>query len=272
MVSPAGKRKVVGDLRSAYDFSERRSCRLVGLSRTSYSYQAVKSSDEALKKRLHELASLYPSYGYLMLHALLKREGLVVNKKRTYRLYVEGRLQVRIKKRKRLVRMRSKLTIPSRVNQRWSMDFVHDQLNTGRRLRILNIIDDYSRECVGQVVDYSIGSQQVVRLLEQLIIERGKPEEIVCDNGPEFTSKIMSFWSRDNEVKLRFIEPGKPTQNAYVESFNGKFRNNCLNQHWFRSLEEARQIIEPWRYHYNHERPHSSLGYLTPAAFSNRIV
>jgi len=271
-VSPESKRAVVEELKESYDMSERSSCQLVSISRSSYHYRAVKSSDAVLRKRLRSLAGYYPRYGYLLLHSLLKEEGLVVNKKRTYRIYVEERLQVRRRQRKKLYRSQRTLTIPDKVNQRWSMDFVSDQLSNSRRFRILNVIDNCSRELVGQLVAVSIGGRQVASFLEQLITEREPPKEIVCDNGPEFTGKALFFWSQDSGVKLHFIQPGKPTQNAFIESLNGKFRDSCLNLHWFRSLKEACHIIEQWRHHYNLERPHSSLNYLTPVAFAEKMA
>jgi putative transposase len=160
------------------------------------------------------------------------------------------------------------MLVPTRVNERWSMDFVSDQLSHGRRFRVLNIVDDYSREMVGQLVSVSISGHQVARFLTQLGEARGLPTSIVCDNGTEFTSKAMFFWAKEHQVKLNFIQPGKPTQNAFIESLNGKFRNECLNQHWFRTLDEARQEIDSWRNHYNHVRPHSSLDYMTPVAYA----
>jgi len=218
------------------------------------------------------LATQYPVYGYLLLHGLLKQEGLVVNKKRTYRLYSESNLQVRTKRRKRLQRPRLPMLVPTNVNERWSMDFVSDQLSNGRRFRILNVVDDYSRECIGQYADISISGETVSRILNMLLCERGKPQSIVCDNGSEFTSKAMFFWAKKSGVKLAFIQPGKPTQNAFVESLNGKFRASCLNQHWFRTLDEARDEIEIWREHYNHVRPHSSLNYMPPSVFAKEAA
>ena len=252
--------------------SERTACTLVGLSRTSYRYNGKLRDDDRVRERLKRLAVQYPRYGYLMLHGLLKAEGLVVNKKHTYRLYTEENLQVRTKKRKKLQRPRLPIRIPTRPNERWSMDFISDQLSHGRRFRVLNIIDDYSKEMVGQLVDTSITGHQVARFLDQLSEERNLPQSITCDNGTEFTSKAMFFWSKKVSVRLAFIQPGKPTQNAFVESLNGKFRNECLNQHWFRSLEEARQEIEQWRAHYNHVRPHSSLGYMPPVEFAKKAA
>lgn len=203
---------------------------------------------------------------------MLKAEGLVQNRKRTYRIYTELGLQVRTKKRKKLVRPRIPMALPTKPNERWSLDFVSDQLADGRRSRILNIVDDYSRICVGQIVDLSISGLRMVRYLEQLAGTRGLPQGIVLDNGPEMTCKAMFFWSQKTGVKLQFIQPGKPTQNAFVESFNGKFRDGCLNQHWFKDLIDAKQIIHQWRVHYNEERPHSSLGYKTPRLFEREAA
>lgn len=272
MVKPASKKRVVTHLVTTFKLSERLACKLVGLSRTAYRYQPKKRHDEPVTARLKELAIEYPRYGYLMLHGLLKREGLVKNKKRTYRLYTEQGLQVRTKKRKKLTRPRVVMDAPIAVNQRWSMDFVSDQLANGRRFRVLNIVDDFSREIVGQLISVSISGQQVARFLSQLIETRDRPDSIVCDNGTEFTSKAMFFWSKNTGVRLSFIQPGKPTQNAFVESLNGKFRNECLNQHWFRTLDEARYDIEQWQRHYNEERPHSSLNYLPPVEYANQVA
>lgn len=273
MVKPAQRKQVVKHWISQGWLSERRACQVAGISRSGLRYECRRpDQDKKLKKALLDKATQYPRYGYLMLHGLLKNEGMVINKKRTYRLYTESGLQVRTKKRKKLTRPRIPMELPSGPNERWSMDFVHDQLAGGRRFRIFNLVDDYSRECIAQIVDVSISGQRVARCLNELIRERGKPDHIVCDNGTEFTSKAMFFWGRDNRVRLSFIQPGKPTQNAFVESFNGKFRDTCLNQNWFRSLEEARGIIEDWRKDYNEVRPHSSLGYQPPSVFARKIA
>lgn len=271
-MKPANKKPVVTRLIERHRLSERTACRLVGLSRTGYRYQAKPETDSALRERLKVLAVEHSRYGYLLLHGLLKAEGMVVNKKRTYRIYTEEGLQVRTKKRKKLQRPRLPMAIPATPNERWSMDFVSDQLSGGRRFRVLNVVDDYSREMVGQLVSVSITGNQVARFLDQLGEQRKLPPMIVCDNGTEFTSKAMFFWSKERGVKLGFIQPGKPTQNAFVESLNGKFRNECLNQHWFRTLDEARWEIDQWRQHYNHVRPHSSLGYLPPVEFAKRAA
>lgn len=255
-----------------FAFSERQACRLTGISRTGYRHQHLAYQDQALRMRLKELASKYSRYGYLLLHGLLKSEGLVINKKRTYRIYTEEGLQVRTKKRKKLTRPMLIMEAAECVNQRWSMDFVSDQLSNHRRFRVLNIVDDFSREIVGQLTEFSISGQRVARFLNQMMETRGKPSSITCDNGTEFTSKAMFFWSKESGVKLNFIQPGKPTQNAFVESFNGKFRDSCLDLHWFRTIEEARYEISLWQHHYNYERPHSSLKYLTPVAFANQAA
>lgn len=269
---PAHKREVVRYLQSAHSLSQRRACRLTMLSRKAAAYQRRAPDDAKLKARLKALGEQYPRYGYLMLHAMLKAEGVVINRKRTYRVYSELGMQVRTKRRKKLVRPRIPMAVPTEVNERWSLDFVHDQLADGRRIRILNIVDDFSRKCVGQLVDTSISGVRLVRYLDELAQSRPRPKSIVMDNGPELTSKAMFFWSQKTGVKLCFIQPGKPTQNAFVESFNARMRDGCLNQHWFRSLDDARQIIRDWQQHYNHERPHSSLGYQAPAVFESKAA
>lgn len=223
-------------------------------------YRRRKPNDEALRERLKTLAGQHRRYGYLRLHVLLRREGFMLNHKKTYRLYREEGLLVRTKKRKRLSgRERLPLSVPQRRNQRWSMDFVCDSLCSGRRFRVLNIVDDHTRESPGQLVDLSISGERVVRFLDHLASLHGLPDEIVLDNGPEFTSKAMFLWSLRTGVRLQFIQPGKPMQNGYVESFNGKFRDECLNENWFASLSEARRLIGKWHHHYNQERPHSGL-------------
>jgi len=269
VVKPAARRRVIEHWVTRGLLSERHGCRLLEVSRSMVRYEAKAKDDDRLRSRLKALAELYPRYGYPMLHAMLKREGLVENRKRTYRIYSEEGLQVRTKRRKKLVRPRIPLEVPNGPNERWSVDFMSDQLADGRRFRILNIVDDFNRECVGQIIDSSISGTRMARYLDTL---GRRPTTVVCDNGPEFTSKAMFFWARENKVKLHFIQPGKPTQNAFVESFNGTFRDCCLNLHWFRSLDEARSTIEAWRRHYNEERPHSSLGFKPPRLFAERAA
>ena len=253
-------------------YSERRACGLVGISRSVLHYASKRGDDAPVRSRLKDLAGQYRRYGYLRLHVFLRREGLVVNAKRTYRLYSEEGLQVRRRKRKRLPpRDRVPLEPAARPNQRWSLDFVSDALWNARRFRVLNVVDDCSRECPGQIVDFSISGGRLARYLDDLAAIHGYPEELVHDNGPELTSRAMFEWSQRTGVRLRFIQPGKPTQNAYVESFNGKFRDECLNENWFANLAEAKRIIEAWRRHYNEVRPHSALNYETPAAFAHQF-
>lgn len=262
------KRKAVGFLMTELGLSERRSCRLVGLARSVQQYRPAPKDDAAIVARMKDLASAYRRYGCPRLHAMLRREGLVVNHKRTYRLYIEQGLQVRTKKRRKLPRRdRVAVQAPDRPMQRWSLDFMSDQLADHRRFRVLNVVDDHCRLCPGQIVDVSITGARVARFLDELGLEFGLPEEIVLDNGPEGTSRAMFEWSERTGVRQRFIEPGKPVQNAYIESFNGKFRDECLNLHWFRSLQHARDEIGRWRDHYNTARPHSALGYLSPMEF-----
>lgn len=242
---------------------------LVGISRSSWSYKSQTKNDVSLRQRMKKLAETRRCFGYRRLHVMLKREGLVVNHKRTERIYREEGLSLRQKKRKhRPARQRIALEAAERVNQRWSMDFVSEALSTGRRFRTLNVVDDYSRECVAIEVDSSLSGARVTRVLDAIIAERGKPEVITMDNGPEFAGKALDEWAWHNGVRLHFIDPGKPQQNAYVESFNGRFRDECLNENWFTSLEEAREIIEAWRQDYNQVRPHSSLGNLSPELYA----
>ncbi len=273
MVRPAARKRLAGYLQQTYAISERRVGQLVRISRKALHYQAVRQArDAALVARLKALGEQYPRYGYLLLHSLLRTEGLVQNRKRTYRLYTALRMQVRSRRRRKLVRPRFVMTVPKRPNERWSADFVHDQLADGRRIRILNIVDDCSRLCIGQLVDVCISGARMVRWLEEIIESRGQPCALLLDNGPEMTSKAMFFWSQKCGVKLQFIQPGKPTQNAFIESFNGRFRDGCLNQHWFKDLADAQRIISDWQTHYNQVRPHSSLGYITPTAFEQQVA
>mgnify|MGYP001351419464 CR=1 FL=1 len=218
---------------------------------------------------MKELARKKRRYGYRRIHVILKREGLVVNHKRTERIYREESLSLKQRKKKRARgSMRAVLPQPEAVNEMWAMDFMSDSLYDGRRFRILNIIDVKSRECLATEVDRSISGKRVARVLNKLMYLRGKPKSIVCDNGPEFTSIILDQWAYREEIELLFISPGRPTENAFIESFNGKFRDECLNDHWFMSLHDARMKIENWRNEYNHERPHSSLGDLTPVEYA----
>jgi putative transposase len=221
---------------------------------------------------LIRLAQERPRWGYRRLHVLVRREGFAVNHKRVYRLYRAEGLAVRRRRRRRLARPRIALSAPSRPNERWSLDFMSDQLVDGRVFRTLNIVDDHTRECRAIEVDTSLSGHRVVRTLDLLVHEHGRPATLLTDNGPEFTSRVVEAWAYRMGVQLHFIQPGKPSQNAFVESFNGRFRDECLNEHWFTTLDEARERIEEWRVDYNQVRPHSSLGDLTPEEYAARLV
>ena len=252
-----------------FGLSVRRACGLVGLWRSTWQYQPHRADDRALRGRLRELAEQRHRFGAPRLHVLLRREGWVVNHKRTERLYREEGLALRRKRhRKRAAGVRMTLPLPTRPNERWSMDFLHDRLADGRRFRVLTMVDDYSREAPAMTVDTSLTGARVVAVLERLAETRGLPQAITIDNGPEFAGSALDAWAYRRGVRLHFIEPGKPVQNAYVESFNGRLRDECLNEHWFTTLEEARGRLEAWRQDYNTVRPHSSLGDLTPEAFA----
>jgi putative transposase len=271
MVTPAARRQAAGFLQADFRVSERRACSVVELPRATCRYQSTMVEDPQLRQDLRKLAGEWPRYGYRMLHGLLRRKGWAINHKLVYRLYREEALTVRKRIRKRIAASRRlQLDTPAGPDERWSMDFVSDALADGRVFRTLNIIDDFSRESVAIEVDTSIGGARVVRVLERLALQRELPETIVMDNGPEFTCKALDAWAHRAGVKLHFIRPGKPTENAYVESFNGRFRDECLNENWFTNLVEARTKIEIWRRHYNEERPHSSLFGSTPMEYSNR--
>lgn len=268
MVTAAQRRRAVDHLKNRR-ISGRRACRLVGLSRSTAWSRLKGRDDAALRARLKALAAQYPRYGCPTLHDMLRAQGHVLNRKRTYRIYREEGLQVRTKQRKKLTRPRVPMLVPSAPNERWSIDFMSDQLANGRRFRVLNLVDDHTRECMLQIVDFSISGERLARELDRLA---RVPKTIVCDNGPEFTCKAMFFWAKRNGVKLHFIQPGKPMQNAFVESFNGKFREYCLDLNWFASVEDARSIIDNWRAHYNNVRPHRSLGKRPPAVFAREVA
>jgi putative transposase len=248
--------------------SIRKACLLVGLSRASYDYRPVDRHDNELRERIRELAHQRRRFGCPRIHLLLRREGYMLNHKRTERIYREEGLSLRRRKRKKMAaQTRIVLPAPTGPNERWSMDFVTDSVVTGRRFRALAIVDDYSRECPALEVDTSLGGSRVVDVLTRLTEMRGFPKIITVDNGPEFASKALDEWAYRHGVKLNFIRPGKPIENAYVESFIGRLRDECLNENWFISLKDARAIIECWRIDYNKGRPHTSLGGLTPTEF-----
>jgi len=231
----------------------------------------VSETNRWLMTRLPELAVLKPRYGYRRLHFMVLRERRRINHKRVYRVYTKLGLAVRRKKRKRVAQAnRRPRIVPAQANEQWSMDFMSDVLANGRRFRTFNIIDDATRECPAIDVDTSISGVRVCRVLDEISLVRPLPQRIVIDNGPEFTSKVLDQWASENGVELVFIRPGKPVENCFVESFNGKFRDECLNLHWFSSLDDARRTIEEWRFDYNYYRPHSSLGGKPPAEFAEQ--
>jgi putative transposase len=253
-----------------HGLSQRRACRLVGIDHSTLRYQSRRADETGLRKRLRELALERRRFGYRRLGWLLAREGHSMNHKKLYRLYREEKLMVRRRGgRKRALGTRAPMELPRTINQRWSLDFVSDTLADGRRFRILCIVDDFSRECLGTVVDTSLSGGRVVRELDRLTLERSTPKVIVSDNGTELTSMAVLRWATDR-VGWHYIQPGKPVQNAFIESFNSKLRDECLNEHVFTSLAEAREIIAAWRHDYNHFRPHSSLGALTPKEFADQ--
>ena len=252
---------------TAHGLSERTACKLLGVERSSYRYEPRPDRNAELRSELLKLARQKPRYGYRRLHALLARKGQEVNVKRVYRLYVEEGLSVRRKKRRRLVRDRALEPRLTRPNQEWAMDFIVDGLATGRMVRILSVVDAYTRECLALEADTSLSSGRVTRVLERLIAERGRPENVRSDNGPEFTSRRMIGWAEDFKVGLVHIQPGRPMQNGHVESFHGRLRDECLNVSWFRTLNDVRCTLDTWREEYNSERPHSSLDYRTPKEF-----
>ncbi len=263
------KREAVEILRKDYPVSLRRACGLVKMSTSSFYYQAKPREDEQLRSALKESAMRRKRWGYRMLTEVLRRQGYTDNHKRIYRVYREEGLQVAVRRKRKTARWRGEKPAASLArNDRWSMDFVSDQLADGRKIRTLNIVDDHTRECLAIEVDTSLSGFRVCRVLDRLVADRGHPARIITDNGPEFTSKVLDRWAYEHCVELQFIQPGKPVQNAFVESFNGTFRNECLNQHWFISLQEAKDLIESWRVDYNTERPHSSLGGKTPGEFA----
>ena len=269
MVTPAAKREAVAHLRSAFEVSERRACRIIGCSRMTARYRSRRADDSSLRMRLRALAHDRRRFGYRRLHLFLQREGFRVNHKRLFRIYREERLMVRRRGgRKRALGTRAPITIPEMANDRWSVDFAADQLIDGRRLRIFIVLDDCTRECPALIADTSISGVRVARELDRIVENRGKPKTIVSDNGTEFTSNAVLRWADDHKVNWHYIAPGKPVQNAFAESFIGRLRDELLNETLFRSLAHAREMLAAWRQDYNNCRPHSQLGWLSPAIYA----
>lgn len=238
-----------------------------------FRYKRTSKDDAPIKQRLEELAIERRRFGYRRLHVLLRREGLVINIKRTRRIYRAANLQVLRRKKRRIALGRGNpKPLVSYMNERWSLDFVHDTLQSGRRFRSLTIVDDFTRESLAIEVDFSLSGARMARVLDAIGGTRGFPESIVLDNGPEMTSIAMLQWSLKRQVRLHFIDPGKPTQNGFIESFNGKYRDECLNENQFTTLSEARDTIEKWKADYNQNRPHASLGNKTPEEFVRELI
>ncbi|TBC88652.1 IS3 family transposase [Rhizobium ruizarguesonis] len=267
VVTPAAKRKAVAHLMSHHEMSERRACKAIGFCRMTVRYETRRDDDHELRERMKALAHERRRFGYRRIHVLLRREGHLVNHKRLFRLYREEKLTVR----KRGGRKRAPMLVPMVANDRWSLDFVSDQFTDGRRLRILTVVDDCTRECLALVADTSLSGLHVARELDRIIEERGKPRMIVSDNGSEFTSNAILQWADRTKVDWHYIAPGKPIQNAFIESFNGRLRDEFLNETLFSSLAHARSALSNWRSDYNDQRPHSGLGWLTPAEFAQTL-
>ncbi len=255
---------------SAYRVSERRACEVSTLCRHTMRYESARDPQNGLRIRLKDLAAARVRYGYRRLHVLLRREGWEINHKRVYRIYLQEGLNLRVKRPRRRVAVRNRQERPSAAscNENWSMDFMSDQLADGRWIRVLTIVDNFSRESLATEVESTFTGHAVTAILARIARGRGCPKSIRVDNGPEFTSRALDQWAYLNKVELDFSRPGKPTDNAFIESFNGKRRAECLNQHWFTSLSEAKTTIEEWRQDYNEARPHESLGYLAPSEFA----
>lgn len=268
MVTPVARREVAAHLRQVYAVSQRRACRVIGVDRGSVRYRSRRPDDGAIRARLRELAAVRRRFGYRRLHILIAREGMIMNPKKLRRLYREERLQVRRRiGRKRALGLRAPLALPQGPNQRWSMDFVSDMTDS-RRFRIFAVVDDFTRECLCLVADTSLSGVRVARELGALIAVRGRPTTCVSDNGPEFTSLAILRWCQETRIEWHYIEPGKPQQNAFVESFNGRLRDELLNETVFTSLAHARAALASWKDDYNCIRPHSAIGNLPPAIYA----
>lgn len=257
-------------MQERFGLSISKACRIVTLNRSSFHYKPIKDDNEDIVvNRIRELIEKHKSWGYPIIHDVLRREGLVRNHKRTWRIYKENGMTLKLRKRhKRTSGIRMELHGPTRPNERWAMDFMSDGLWNGRRFRVLTVLDIFTKECLAIEVDTCIGGERVGRVLDWLLLTNGCPETITVDNGPEFAGRALDHWAYKNNVRLAFIQPGKPIQNAFIESFNGRLRHECLNQHYFVTLQEAKKIIEDWRMEYNTFRPHGSLNGLTPEEFS----
>lgn len=273
MVGPVAKREAATHLRDRFQMSERRACAVIAADRKTIRYSSRRPPETELRARLRELANERRRFGCRRLFILLRREGEPSGINRIYRLYREEGLTVRKRRaRRRAIGVRAPILVEAKANARWSLDFVHDQMANGRRFRVLNIVDDVTRECLAAIPDTSISGVRVARELTALIEQRGKPGMIVSDNGTEFTSHAIFAWSKDHAIDWHYIAPGKPMQNGFVESFNGRMRDELLNEALFFGLDHAHQTIAEWTEDYNTGRPHSALGYQTPAAYAAKLI
>ena len=269
MVTPAAEREAVAHLKTEHEMSERRACQLLTCCRMTVRYESVRADDTNLRDRMKTIAHERRRFGYRRIYIMLKREGTIVNHKRLFRLYHEEKLSVRKRGgRKRALGTRAPMLVPLLPNQRWSLDFVSDQFTDCRRFRVLTVIDDCTRECIALVADTSLSGRRVARELHQIITQRGSPKMIVSDNGTEFTSNAILNWADEAKVDWHYIAPGKPQQNGFIESFNGKLRDEKLNDTLFSTLHQVRVELATWRNDYNQHRPHSGLGWLTPSEFA----
>ena len=272
MVTPGARRDAVAHACQAHDVSQRRACKALVVDRSSVRYKSIRPDDAELRGAIRQVACDRRRFGYRRIHVMLARQGIVMNIKKLRRLYAEEKLQVRKRGgRKRALGTRRPMLVPDRPNERWSLDFVHDAFTDSRRFRVLAVVDDYSRECLALIADTSLSGIRVTRELDMIIRHRGRPRTIISDNGTELTSMAVLKWCQDTRVDWHYIAPGKPTQNAFVESFLGRFRDELLNETLFSSLDAAREAINLWKEEYNRHRTHSSLGSITPAKFAMKI-
>jgi putative transposase len=271
MVRPALKRPMVDYIVGHFDVSQRRACRLVHQHRSIQWYRSRKDPRLALRARMREIAHVRVRYGYRRIQVLLRREGWRVGKTLIYRVYREERLQLRSKlpKRRKMVVTRRDVYVPKRPNQAWAMDFVSDQLTNGERFRALTIVDVFTRESLAIEVGRSLRADHVIDVCNRIATVRGAPVRVFVDNGSEFSGRLLDLWAYHHKVRIDFNRPGKPTDNCFIETFNGSFRDECLNVHWFESIDEARAKIEAWRDEYNESRPHQALMEKTPAEFAD---
>lgn len=270
-MTPGAKRQAVAHLIDAHGVSQRRACAAMQADRSTVRYQSKRADDSQLREEIKLVAKERRRFGYRRIQVMLERKGIFMNHKKLRRIYAEEKLQVRRRGgRKRALGTRKPMVLPDGSNQRWSLDFVNDAFTDGRRFRILTVIDDYTRENLALVADTSLSGARVSRELERIVAERGMPTTIVSDNGTEFTSMAILQWVQNNGIDWHYIAPGKPQQNGFIESFNGKLRDECLNETLFTTLADAKETLREWKDDYNQQRPHSSLGNLTPQEFAEK--